>query len=71
MHRSLTPYALVAAIAVLAGVLENSFFGSDTGGTRHVVSVCFFLLAVVGAVGLLAVGGVAAVRRVRASSASR
>ena len=71
MTRSLRPYALLALVAVVLGVVENTVFGSDGAGTRHTVSVAFFFLAVVGVVALLVVGGVAVARRVRASEASR
>lgn len=71
MTRSLRPYALLALAAVVLGVLENALFGSDGSSTQHAVSVAFFFLAVIGAVALLVVGGVAAVRQVRSAQASR
>jgi hypothetical protein len=69
--RSLRTYALLALVAVVVGVLENVLFGADAPGTRQQVSVGFFFLAVAGIAGLVVVGIFAAVRRVRASEATR
>ena len=63
MHRSLRPYVLAAVAAVVIGVLQNLFFGSDAPGTQHQVSVAFFFLAVEGVLALVALTVVALVRR--------
>lgn len=65
MHRPLRPFALASTAAVLIGIIENVFFGRDTPGTAHNISVGFFFLIVAGVVALLVTGAVALTRRVR------
>jgi hypothetical protein len=65
---SLRPYVLLAAAAVVIGILENVFFGADSGGAKHDISVGFFLLAVLGLVALVVLGVVAVVRRARTTA---
>lgn len=64
---SLRLLALVGAAALVVGFLENTFFGADSGGAKHYVSVGFFFLALLG-LAMLAVAGIAAVvRRIRSA----
>lgn len=70
MNQPLRPYALVALAAMIVGLLENVFFGADHGGIKHDIAVGFFLLLIIGAVALIAIGVVAITRRVRSSRIS-
>jgi uncharacterized membrane protein len=65
---SLRPLALVATALVVVGILENLFFGADSGGAKHYISVGFFFLTLLGIVALVALGIVAVVRRVRTTA---
>ena len=65
---SLRPLALVAAALVVIGILENAFFGADSGGAKHHISVGFFFLAVLGIVALVVLGILALVRRIRTTA---
>ena len=65
MPRTLRPYALTALAVVVISVAENVFFGRDTPGTAHDVSIIFFFLFLAGLVVLLATGGVAVARKLR------
>jgi hypothetical protein len=58
--------AVVAAVVLVLGVLENSLFGKDNPGTAHDVSIAFFLLAVVALIALVGIGVAGLVRRQRA-----
>ncbi len=59
------PIAVCAAVIVV-WILENTAFGQDSPGTRHDVSVVFFLAGVIAAVTLLVLLAVVLARRVRA-----
>ena len=52
----------------MIGFLENMFFGADHGGFKHHLSVGFFFLAVLGLLGLVAIGVLTLVRRVRSTA---
>ena len=65
---SLRPYAIGAAALVVIGILENAFFGADSGGAKHDISVGFFFLSVLGLVALVVIGVLAVVRRVRSTA---
>jgi hypothetical protein len=57
--------ALVAVAVVIVGIAENVLFGQDTPGTRHDISVVFFLAALAGLLALAVIGALALTRRRR------
>jgi uncharacterized membrane protein len=65
VNRPLRTYAAVAAAILVLGILENAFFGADSGGAKHQISVAFFFASVLALVALVALAVVGLVRRSR------
>jgi uncharacterized membrane protein len=65
MNRPLRTYAYVAAAVLVIGILENAFFGADSGGARHYISVGFFFATVLALVALVVLAVIGLVRRSR------
>jgi hypothetical protein len=63
--RPLRTYAVLAAVVLVVGALENALFGRDTPGTAHDVSILFFFAAVLALAVLVVLAVLALVRRLR------